>query len=70
MKKKKAMPAPKLTEPEPCVVCGAMHQLHMGTWIITAKGDLLCANDRCWRIAVEREKNGEETKSEMDPGAT
>jgi hypothetical protein len=61
MRKKRSMPAPRQTEPEPCVVCGAMHQLHMGTWIITANKDLLCANDRCWRIAVEREKDGKET---------
>jgi len=66
MKKKRSMPAPRQTEPEPCVVCGAMHQLHMGTWIITANKDLLCANDRCWRIAVEREKDGKETQDFMD----
>ena len=32
-----------------------MHNLDMGTWIMTATGKLLCANDKCLRDIIERE---------------
>ena len=58
MRRKKKVPRPTATGSEPCVVCGAQHSLHMGTWIM-ANDQLLCANDSCWREAVRREIEGE-----------
>ena len=43
-------------EAEQCVVCGAKHEIMWGTWVISGAGKLLCANDKCWRKAVEEEK--------------
>ena len=55
------MPRPRATGSEPCVICGAEHSLHMGTWIMTGNDQLLCANDSCWREAVKREIENSET---------
>ena len=54
-KKRKPQRSLTLREPEPCQACGAMHNLDMGTWIMTATGKLLCAKDKCWRDIIERE---------------
>ena len=33
-----------------CKACGCEHKLRDGTWVILGTGDLVCANNTCWRV--------------------
>lgn len=38
---------------ENCVACGRQHHVKAGTWVMLASGDLVCANDVCWRVMTK-----------------
>jgi hypothetical protein len=57
-----------LTSFENCAACGARHSIKEGTWVMLASGDLICANDTCWRVMRKWYK--EKTDAEkMDEGS-
>jgi len=49
--------------PQQCASCGATHEQMWGSWVILGgSAKLVCANDRCWRKQVEREKHDSDDK--------